>query len=129
MGVVYRTYMVMKAPFWRDRFNGYGSFSPNFPFNEMTDISPAGNQCGILAFVSYVDKYQKWVANMPNAFARFEMLRKVIADMFLNGNTGSPMLEGCFMYTRTFSDHQYIGAAYQPTTKMGVWLAVEESGD
>lgn len=57
MGIVYRTYMVMRAPFWRIQFNGYGSFSPNFPFNEMTDVSPANNQCGILAFVSYVSKY------------------------------------------------------------------------
>lgn len=28
---------------------------------------------------------------------------------------------------RTFTGYEYIGAAYQPTTKIGVWKAVEDS--
>ena len=41
MGKVYRVYMIFEEPFWRSNFSGYGTFGPQFPFNEMTDISPA----------------------------------------------------------------------------------------
>jgi monoamine oxidase len=40
MGKVYRTYMIFDEPFWRGNYSGYGTFSPEFPFNEMTDITP-----------------------------------------------------------------------------------------
>jgi hypothetical protein len=55
----------------------------------MTDLSPSKNQCGILAFVSYAGKYQKWIDKMPNAIDRFNFIKNVIANMFLKGNVNS----------------------------------------
>lgn len=95
----------------------------------MTDITPESEQCGILAFVSYVNKYDDWVKNMPSAKQRLAFLKKVVADMYLKGDINSPHLEQVITYSRTFTYNPYIVAAYQPTTKMGVWKAVEDSGD
>lgn len=49
--------------------------------------------------------------------------------MFLKGDTNSQYLKECLTYTRTFTFSQYIKAAYQPTTKIGVWKAVQDIGD
>lgn len=91
----------------------------------MTDITPENNKCGILVFVFYVDKYHRWVHQYPDASQRFTFLKNVVADMMLKGDRNSEYLEDCFTYVRSFENHQYIRASYQPTTKMGVWKAIQ----
>lgn len=65
-GNVTRVYMVFEEAFWRYKYNGYGSFNHNFPFNEITELSPANLACGVLAFIFIGDKYQKWVQKYPD---------------------------------------------------------------
>jgi hypothetical protein len=49
--------------------------------------------------------------------------------MFLRGDMNSPYLQNCFSFTKTFSDHPYIRAGYQATTKPTIWKQVKDSGD
>jgi hypothetical protein len=49
--------------------------------------------------------------------------------MFLRGDTSSPYLQSCFSYTRSYSEHPYIQAGYQATTKASIWKKVKDSGD
>lgn len=49
--------------------------------------------------------------------------------MMLNGDQNSEYLKDCYTFVRTFDNHEYIKAAYQTTTKMGVWKAIQEAGD
>jgi hypothetical protein len=48
--------------------------------------------------------------------------------MFLNGDRNSPYLQQCYSYTRNFYESQYIRAAFQPMTKMGVYKQMKDSG-
>ena len=127
--MVNRLYMVFESAFWRGKYSGYGSFSSKFPFNELTDLSPANLSCGILAFIFIGDKYSKWVESHPHLAEREAYLKRVIADIFLKGDRSAPELQKCFIYTRSFTDHPYIRAAYQATTKPFIWRKVKENGD
>jgi hypothetical protein len=69
----------------------------------MTDISPEDNSCGVLAFVFYAERYQKWQQAVPSPLQQFNFIKKVIADMFLKGDTNSQYLKECLTYTRTFT--------------------------
>lgn len=125
LGVVNRLYMVFESAFWRGKYSGYGSFSASFPFNEITELSPSNLSCGILAFIFIGDKYSKWVEDNPNPLNRMQYLKDIIADIFLKGNKDAPELQKCFTYTRAFTDHPYIRAAYQSTTKPFIWKMVK----
>lgn len=65
-GQVNRVYFVFEEAFWRSKYSGYGSFNHNFPFNQITDISPANLACGVLAFVFVGDKYNRWTKENPD---------------------------------------------------------------
>ena len=105
MGNVTRVYLVFETAFWRGKYSGYGSFGSKFPFNEITDLSPANLACGILAFVFIGESYKNWMLEMANENDRFNYLKKIIADVFLKGNEKSSNLEKVFMFSRSFSDH------------------------
>jgi len=59
-GSVTRFYFVFPEAFWRGKYNGYCSFSRQFPFNELTELSPSSLSCGIVAFVFVHNKFEKW---------------------------------------------------------------------
>lgn len=88
-----------------------------FPFNEITELSPANLACGVLAFVFVGEKYQKWVSENPDPKKRLNYLKKTVADIFLKGDVNSPYLQNCFSYSRSYSENPYIKAGYQATTK------------
>jgi hypothetical protein len=37
---IVRMTLFFKTPFWRPKYSGYASFSPEFAMNELTDVSP-----------------------------------------------------------------------------------------
>jgi len=49
---------------------------------------------------------------------------KVLADMFLEGNTEAVELKNYFTYMRSFKGLEYIRAAYQTTTKPQIWKQI-----
>ncbi len=57
------------------------------------------------------------MASNPDPKLRFEYLKGIVADLFLKGDKNSPYIQNCFSYTRSYSDHPYIRAGYQATTK------------
>lgn len=128
-GDVNRVYFVFQHAFWRYKFSGYGSFNHTFPFNEITDLSPANLSCGVLAFIFVGEKYNKWVARNPDPKKRLEFLKGVLADIFLEGDKESPHLKKCFSYRRTFSENPFIRAGYQATTGKQIWKQVYEQGE
>ena len=69
-GKVNRVYLVFEHAFWRYKYSGYGSFSHAFPFNQITELSPANLACGVLAFVFVADKYNKWITENPDPSKR-----------------------------------------------------------
>lgn len=53
--IMARQTMVFKKPFWKPEHSGYVSFSHRFPMNELVDLTPANEECGILGFVFTAD--------------------------------------------------------------------------
>lgn len=58
--VMARQTMIFKRPFWRPDYSGYVSFSHEFPMNELVDLTPSNQQCGVLGFVFTADGLEKW---------------------------------------------------------------------
>ena len=52
--------LFFKTPFWRPKYSGYASFSPEFAMNELTDVSPDNEQFGVLLFVFAGNGFQRW---------------------------------------------------------------------
>lgn len=58
---VIRMTMVFPEPFWRDlHFSGNVNFSHLFPMNEIVELTPQDQSCGILAYVFFKEGYQEW---------------------------------------------------------------------
>lgn len=42
--------LFFKTPFWRHKYSGYATFSPEFAMHELIDASPDDGQFGVLLF-------------------------------------------------------------------------------
>lgn len=47
----------------------------------------------------------------------------------MKGDLNSSYLQNCFSYTRSYSDHPYIKAGYQATTKREIWKRIKDKGE
>ena len=75
------------------------------------------------------DKYNKWISANPDSELRNEYLKGIVADIFLKGDRTSSYLKNCFIYSRSYSDHPYIRAGYQATTKREIWKRIKDKGE
>ena len=85
-GNAVRYFAVFASAFWRGEYNGYAAFGPEFPFNEMVDLSPQNLCCGVLAFVFIREKYERWLAAYPTPAQQQQYIRDIVAEMYLKGD-------------------------------------------
>lgn len=130
-GTAVKLFLIFKRPFWRTRFCGNAYFSEDFPFSELCEVSPSNLKCGMVAFFFCADKHNVW----ESRFKKFpdsdvearkkQYVLKVIADMFLEGDTASPELQDVIFAERTFKNNRYIRSCYQSVSKVGLAAQIE----
>lgn len=129
-----KSFVICRSAFWRKLgFSGDCLFGRDYPVNMSHDISPASGDCGVLVFFHNGRKFDRWeeqFAQSPNAAQEKKAyLAKLMARLFLGGDTSRPELQDLVFAESTFMQDEFIGSGFQSNTQPGTFGRVLDRGD
>lgn len=135
--------LFFKTPFWRPKYSGYASFSPQFAMNELIDVSPDTEQYGVLLFAFADDGFERWTKEIDSICSskkdtaeykiqfyekNKEKILLIVANLFLEGDYNHRDLDNVAIFWKTLSDSPYIQATYQSLTSISLIDKINKKG-